>query len=58
MNVIRRLDLIFPNCYQLVIDNQPDTYTVNLTIQFHDQIIEMRNSGRRTPSPKPFREVY
>lgn len=34
-NVSRRLSLIYPNRHRLVIDNQPDTYTVQLTLVSH-----------------------
>lgn len=32
-NVQRQLDLIYPDCYELVVDDQPSSYLLNLTIE-------------------------
>lgn len=33
-NIKRQLDLIYPNAYQLMIDDQPSTYSLSLEIEF------------------------
>ncbi len=47
VNVHRRLDLIYPGRYQLLIKNEPTTYTVDLKIKLHENVPELRHSGRR-----------
>ena len=58
VNVRRRLDLIYPNSYQLTMQNQPSFYTVNLTIVLHENSSQLRNHRRRTPRSEPHREVH
>jgi sensor histidine kinase YesM len=47
VNVHRRLDLIYPGRYQLLVKNEPTTYTVDLKIKLHENVPELRHSGRR-----------
>ncbi|CAA9285725.1 MAG: Putative signal transduction histidine kinase [uncultured Cytophagales bacterium] len=47
VNVHRRLDLLYPGRYQLLVKNEPATYTVDLKIKLHDNVPELRHSGRR-----------
>ena len=48
LNVGRRLDLMYPDRYQLLIRNEPTSYTVDLKIKLHEHASILRNSGRRT----------
>ncbi len=47
VNVHRRLDLMYPGRYQLLVKNEPHTYTVDLKIKLHENVPELRHSGRR-----------
>jgi sensor histidine kinase YesM len=47
-NVRRRLDLTYPDRYKLLIQNEPDSYTVDLKLKLHENVPDLRNSRRRT----------
>ena len=53
MNVRRRLDLLYSNHYQLVIQNQPSSYTATLTVMLHENTPQLRDYRRRAPSAEP-----
>ena len=58
VNVRRRLDLLYPDLYQLTAQNQPFCYTVTLTITLHEDPTQLRDHRRRAPRSEPHREVY
>lgn len=58
VNVRRRLDLLYPERYQLTIHNEPSYYSVNLTIVLHDNSTPLRDRRRRTPRSEPHREIH
>ncbi len=47
-NVQRRLDLMYPGSYTLLLKNELTSYTVDLKIKLHEKALDLRNSGRRT----------
>ena len=58
VNLRRRLDLMYPERYKLIIDNKPLEYTVELKLQLNDKETNLFDSGRRTTSAEPFGKIY
>lgn len=58
VNLRRRLDIMYPERYKLMIDNNPLQYMVKLKLQLNDTATYMHDSGRRTTGAEPFGEIY
>ena len=58
VNVRRRLDLLYPERYQLTVQNLPSHYIVNLTLVLYENPTQLRDRRRRTPRAEPHREIY
>jgi LytS/YehU family sensor histidine kinase len=58
LNVRRRLELLYPDHYTLQIRNSASYFSVALTVELYEEVIQLRDHRRRAPGARTFGEVH
>ena len=58
VNARRRLDLLYPNHYQLTVRNEIASYSVHLTLLLHERSSQLYHRRRRAARSKRHKEVH
>ena len=58
VNARRRLDLLYPNHYQLTIRNETTSYSIHLTLLLHERSSQLYHRRRRTARSERHKEIH